>query len=135
MSSSLTLEQRWEIQDLYARYALALDVQDVEAMVGLFVPEGVFETHGTVFRGHKGLRFMAKHAPQGLHLGGQHVVERAEFGATGRQQLLFVTGADHTVRLAIYDDEFVLSEAGWRFRRRHCRFITTAGALAESPDK
>jgi hypothetical protein len=130
---TLTDEDRWSIHDLHAAYVISLDLDDVEAVAALFLEDGTFETHHRVVVGAEGWRKMLRHAPKGMHLGGHAVVWPAEYGATARQQLVFVDTTDHSMRLAIYDDEIVRTDDGWRFRRRRCRFMGSDGALHENP--
>lgn len=133
MASALTPEDRWAISDLHAAYVIALDMNDVEGVAALFEPDGTFETHDRVFTGPDGIRKMLRHAPHGLHLGGHAVVQPADFGATARQQLVFIDASDHAQRLAIYDDEIVRLGGSWKFRRRICRFMVRDGGLSSQP--
>jgi hypothetical protein len=131
--STLDSNARWGIHDLHARYVIALDSDDPEAVASCFTEDSTFETHDLVFRGPQGIKKMLRHAPKGLHLGGHAVVEPAEFGATARQQLVFIDANDHSQRLALYDDEVVETAHGWRFRRRVCQFLKTDGSLSQNP--
>jgi hypothetical protein len=126
-------QARWGIHDLQARYVIALDSDDAEAVAELFLEDGTMETHERVFRGPDGIRKMLRHAPKGLHLGGHSVVEATSFGASARQQLVFVDASDHSLRLALYDDEMVETEQGWRYRRRICQFLVRDGSLSPLP--
>lgn len=133
MSSTLTDTDRWGIQDLHARYVIALDSDDHDGVADLFLPEGTFETHDRTFQGPDGIRKMLRHAPMGLHLGGQAIVSPADFGATARQQLVFIDASDHSQRLALYDDEIERTSDGWMFRRRVCQFMVADGSLSQNP--
>jgi uncharacterized protein (TIGR02246 family) len=62
-SSSLTLADRLEIQELIARYCWALDTRDGDAYAATFVPDGVFDGVATRARGHDELRAL----PRALH--------------------------------------------------------------------
>jgi hypothetical protein len=70
-----TPEDHVAIADLLARYCLALDADDVESWVDLFLPDARYEVYGRSFDGHEGLRRMIGAAPGGLHLGGPPVIE------------------------------------------------------------
>lgn len=129
----LSDEERWGIHDLQARYVIALDSGDVEAVAAQFVDDAVFETHHHRFVGPDGIRKMLRHAPKGLHLGGHATVQAADFGAIGRQQLVFIDATDHTLRLALYDDEMVKIGDVWQFRRRLCQFMLADGSLNQNP--
>ena len=47
--------------------------------------------------------------------------------------MLFVRAGSLQLRPALYDDELVRVDGHWRFQRRRCWFITSAG-LADSPE-
>ena len=124
-----------EITNLLARYCLALDHDDVDGWVTLFVPDGKYEVYGRTFDGHAGLREMMDGAPGGLHLGGPPVIEVVDTDhAHTRQDLLFVDRLTGAMRSAVYDDELVRTDAGWRFATRRCRFIGPDG-LADRPPR
>ena len=89
--------------------------------------------YGRTLRGHDGLREMMAGAPGGLHLGGPPVIELVGSDAARTQQnLMFVDRLTGETRSAVYDDELVRTEAGWRFVSRRCRFIGPDG-LADRP--
>ncbi len=121
-----------EIEALLTAYALALDVDDVEAAVQLFTPDGGFEVYGRRFAGHDGLRAMMTAAPKGMHLAGRAYIEVAGDAASIRSQLIFIEAALTETRLAIYDDRAVKVNGRWRFETRRCRFITPDG-LSDRP--
>lgn len=128
-------EDHTEITQLLARYCLALDHDDVGAWVGLFTDDAVFEVHGQAFEGHEGLRRMLAAAPGGLHLGGPPVIEMVSADrATTQQNLLFVDRHDGASRSAVYTDELVRTDAGWRIAKRRCRFLGPEG-LADRPPR
>lgn len=65
MAAPLTVEDRFAIQDLLARYAWALDTGDVEGLVACFTPdarmtEEVFEDPD-VWVGHDDIRRLSQH--------------------------------------------------------------------------
>jgi hypothetical protein len=123
------------ISELLARYCLTLDVDDVEGWVALFTPDAVYEVYGRSFDGHDGLRRMATAAPGGLHLGGPPVIEVLDGDhARTRRNLLFVEQGVGEQRSAVYDDELVRTEAGWRIARCRCRFIGPDG-LGDRPPR
>lgn len=128
-------EDHLAIINLFARYCLTLDQDDVEGWVSLFTPEGSFEVYGRTYHGHDGLRKMAAIAPSGLHLGGPPVVEMVNVDqARTTQNLLFVNRKDGISRSAVYDDELVRTADGWRIARRRCQFIVASG-LSDRPDE
>ena len=129
-------EDHIAITQLLARYCLSLDVDDVEAWVALFTPDGSFEVYGRSWDGHDGLRQMATAAPGGLHLGGPPVIEMIDADhATTKQNLLFVDSSDESARHSVYTDELVRTDAGWRIKKRRTRFITAEGLSDRPPRK
>ena len=129
----LGIDKRLAIDDLLANYVLALDIDDVEAAVNLFTPDGEFATYGRVFAGHDQIRRMFAGAPRGLHLAGRSITVSSPDGARVRQQLVFFPADGSPHRLAIYDDAAVEVAGRWLFRRRECRFINRQGALGPRP--
>jgi uncharacterized protein (TIGR02246 family) len=123
------------IRELITAYALALDAGDVDGCVDLFVADAEFLVYGRSFAGHDGIGKMFRDAPCGLHLTGVSRIDVRDNAATARSQVLFVRAGDQHLRPALYDDELVRdTDSGqWRFRRRRCRFVTSAG-LADSPE-
>jgi 3-phenylpropionate/cinnamic acid dioxygenase small subunit len=121
------------IRDLLARYCLHLDCDEHDAWVALFTEDAVYEVYGRAFAGHDGLRRRAAGAPGGLHLGGPPVIELDGDRARTRQNLLFVDRVTGDQRAAVYDDELIRTDAGWRFAHRRCRFITAEG-LRDRPE-
>jgi len=120
-----------EIRDLLATYALALDVGDFEGCMKLFADDGEFLVFGQALSGAQ-IREMFARAPRGMHLCGSTLVELQGDAATARTQVLFINSSTHELRPALYDDDMVKSHGCWRFRRRHCQFLTDSG-LSDSP--
>jgi uncharacterized protein (TIGR02246 family) len=121
------------IRELLAGYALALDAGDFEECVELFAPDGEFLVYGKTFAGRDAIAGMFRDAARGLHLTGSARIEVDGQRATARSQVLFVRAGDLQLRPALYDDELTRVDGRWRFARRRCRFITSAG-LADSPE-
>ena len=125
------LEDVFEIEKLKARYADAVDggwtstkAHDPDAVVALFVPEGVWDSgdYGGG-EGHDGIRaFMAGGEaimPFAFHHITNPRIDVAGDRATGRwHALLAVTvESDAQLQAGIYDDVFVRTNEGWRFER------------------
>jgi len=124
-----------EITQLLAEYCLALDHDDADRWVAVFTPDCAFEVYGRSFDGHDGLRKMMRVAPGGLHLGGPPVIEMVDDDrARTEQNLLFVERGTQQLRSAVYYDDLVRTDAGWRIARRHCTFIVRDG-LRDRPDE
>jgi hypothetical protein len=127
-------EDHAEIRNLLARYCVYLDLDDIDGWVGLFTPDATFQVYGKDFVGHEGLRAMAMAAPGGLHLGGPVVVELDGDRAKTFRNLLFVERGDGSTRGAVYEDDLVRSDEGWRIARTRCRFHGPDG-LADRPPR
>jgi len=128
-------EDHVAIADLLARYCLALDADDVDRWVDLFLPDARYEAYGRSFAGHDGLRRMISEAPGGLHLGGPPVIEMtAPDRAKTTRNLLFVDRRTGESRSAVYTDELHRTAEGWRIARCRCRFIVADG-LRDRPDR
>ncbi len=61
-----------EIANLLARYCILLDLDDFEAWVALFTPDGMYDVYWHTFRGHDALRTMMVHAPGDSTSGARH---------------------------------------------------------------
>lgn len=129
-TTTLTVQDYIEIQQLYARYTHTIDSgeRDGQAWAETFTPDGTF-TNSTA--GHKQLAEFAKNWRQ--NRGGDHmrhfnanlVITPTADGATGSCYLMMVdTGNPQTKKLpsmtstAQYDDRLVKTANGWRFKSR-----------------
>ncbi len=121
------------IRDLLARYALALDADDIDGCLQLFADDGAFEVFGKSFAGHERIRKMLLAAPRGLHLTGVSHIDIRGSTATARSQVLFVEAGTVALRPALYDDELAREADRWVFRCRRCQFITSDG-LRDRPE-
>jgi uncharacterized protein (TIGR02246 family) len=121
------------IRELIAGYALALDAGDIEECLQLFTDDAEYLVYGRSFAGRDGIGKMFRDAPRGLHLTGVSRIDVSDGTASARSQVLFVRAGSLQLRPALYDDELVRVDGHWRFQRRRCRFITSAG-LADSPE-
>jgi uncharacterized protein (TIGR02246 family) len=124
------------IRDLLARYALALDTNDIDRCVDLFTDDGEFVVFGREFSGRGQIRAMFESAPRGLHLTGVSTIDVSgpdPNAATARSQVLLVEAGTLQLRPALFDDDLSRDGRQWRFRRRRCRFITSGG-LGDRPE-
>jgi hypothetical protein len=94
-------EDRFALQDLYARYAWALDTGDHEAYASLFMADGAFIERGVVYRGRQAIS--------------EHVRELAARMAPGNRhhntQLLLEEGDATRCRLRCYSTHIYRPEA------------------------
>jgi hypothetical protein len=121
------------IRDLLARYALALDADDIDRCLRLFTDDAEFVVFGRAFSGRDEIRAMFESAPRGLHLTGVSSIDISGNAATARSQVLLVEAGTLRLRPALFDDELSHDGQRWRFRRRQCRFITGSG-LGDRPE-
>ncbi len=135
MAGPLTLEDRFAIQDLVARYAWALDTGDIDALVACFTAdarmvEEVFEDPD-VWEGHDGIRRVSEHYrnapnfPGRQHHTSQLLVE-GDADAARAKSMVFVTECHgeppYLLRFAgYYQDELVKQDGRWLFKQRIIR--------------
>lgn len=137
LSELLTREA---IRDLLARYTYNGDRGRIDALVACFADDGVLEfprSSGTGPAGVKAaltggernpaIRFVRHHVTPPL-------IDLAEDGASATARSYFAVtsdnGPDHS---GTYDDQLVLTEAGWRFARRRVRVDWQAGTSLFRP--
>ena len=115
------------IQQLYARYAFAVDTGDKEGWLACWIEDGALETStGQLNQGPEALRALVEAQvsnpnEKGYHWNGNLVIEPAEFGATGKTYLMFVRALSVQGELGYslyYTDELVKQAGRWLFRRR-----------------
>jgi len=137
---SLTAEDYVGIQDLVARYPFALDGDTDEgaSYANLFTPDAVFRQPLT--EGREKLAKLAVGQPHGpqyaRHFITNHVIEPSPSGATGKDYLVVVDidapGKPGKVFLmGHYDDTYVKTAEGWRFKTR--TFVTARPGPAALP--
>lgn len=123
---ALSTQDYIDIQQLYARYAHALDAYEREgaAWAETFTPDGVFSKN-TV--GYAALVAFAKNwhdnrgGPFLQHWNTQLVINPSATGARGSAYMMLVdrrTQPPSIMSVYEYDDELVRTPAGWRFKSR-----------------
>lgn len=128
--STLTADDRLEIQELIARYNRAVDGGDAAGWVETFAEDGVFEsllvgTHS----GHDELRKFADDFVSGSYdawTGGQHwignvIIEGTHSRADVFSYHIMYVPVDREVRgvlMAAHEDVVTRTTSGWRFSRR-----------------
>ena len=126
-------DARAGITELLARYCIALDRDDIDAVAGLFTDDAEFAVFGRVYEGPDEVRRVLTGAPRGLHVGGLPVITFGHAGASVAQNLVYVDATTHAMRLVIYDDIVTETPAGWRFRRRKINFVGADGLVDHPP--
>jgi uncharacterized protein (TIGR02246 family) len=131
-ASGLSAQDYFEIQQLYARYNIAIDNGDAEGWAATFTPDGVFNT----FSGHDALVGFVKTWREKLngatrkHWNNNLQITGTSREATASVYLILVdfsTKPPSILTTATYTDSLVKTKDGWRFTKR-----TTKGDSAPS---
>jgi uncharacterized protein (TIGR02246 family) len=134
-AAALTPQDYLEIQQLVARYAYALDTgaDNGNAYADLFAPDGEFVLPTGPMKGREALAafgrsgFVDGHKPANgvAHFIMNHVVEPSSEGATGKEYVVLVNigeggkpGGEFSNIGGHYEDVYVKTAQGWRFKRR-----------------
>jgi hypothetical protein len=124
--SELPISDVIEIEQLLAKYAVAMTRDDVDAVVEVFTPDGTYSAFGATYGLHDFPTLVAA-APKGLYLTGTPMLELEGDTGTGYQPLCFVIQTDHSMRIGYYTDSYVRTEHGWRLRTRSMTFLRKSG--------
>ena len=143
----LSLQDRAELGDLMARYAIYADAGAGEAFASTFVPEGELIIRDQVVHGQASLAAMISgKTSRTLHLPSAPVlVKMADGTVHARSQLLFMreskrgdgeaTAALPESGFAVYEDVIVKTASGWKFQRRRAAEVQSLAPefLSEHP--
>jgi len=122
-ASGLSAQDYFEIQQLYARYNIAIDNGDAEGWAATFTPDGVFNT----FSGHDALVGFVKTWREKLngatrkHWNNNLQITGTSREATASVYLILVdfsTKPPSILTTAAYTDSLVKTKDGWRFTKR-----------------
>ncbi|MBV9666201.1 MAG: nuclear transport factor 2 family protein [Actinobacteria bacterium] len=116
-----------EVQQLLARYAVAMTKNDVEAVVQVFTRDGTYSAFGDTYALADFPTLVAA-APKGLFMVGPAAVELDGDSGTGEQPLCFVDQTNHDMRIGWYTDEYHRTTQGWRLHRRAMTFLRRSGS-------
>lgn len=117
-----------EIEQVLARYAVAMTKDDIDAVIDVFTPDGTYSAFGATYTLADFPTLVAA-APKGLFLTGTPAVEfDGDDDATGEQTLCFVDQTDHAMRIGWYTDTYRRTERGWRLRTRSMTFLRRSGS-------
>lgn len=122
-----TTDDLMAIQQMLARYAVAITQGDIDGLLNVFTPDGTYSAFGDTYPLDE-FPAMVEAAPKGLFLTGTPVIELSGDSATGTQPLSFVDHATHDMRIGYYNDTYQRTEHGWRLHRRAMTFIRRSGA-------
>ena len=135
MAGPLTVEDRFAIQDLVARYAWALDTGDIDGLIACFTPdarvvEEVFEDPD-IWEGHEGIRRISEHYRNATNFPGrQHHTSQLQVEgdseACDARSFVFVTECHgeppYLLRFTGYYQDKVIKTGGqWLFKERIIR--------------
>jgi hypothetical protein len=115
-----------EIQQLLARYAVAMTRDDIDTVVEVFTPDGTYSAFGDTYALADFPALVAA-APKGLFLTGTPVVELDGDAGTGQQTLCFVEQSTHDMRIGYYTDSYRRTAEGWRLQTRSMTFLRRSG--------
>jgi hypothetical protein len=130
-SSMLSVENRLEITELYARYNVLVDNRD-HAWAGVFTSDGVFSARGKEFAGVEGLNSyidgLIAGTANATHVATQHwnaniILTEDSDEVRGTCYLVRVgknveTGASEVITLGTYADRIVRDGDRWLFAER-----------------
>ena len=116
-----------EIQQLLARYAVGMTMDDIDAVIEVFTPDGSYSAFGSAYGLHD-FPSLVKAAPKGLYLTSTPLLELDGDSGKGRQPLCFVDQTNHDMRIGYYTDTYRRTEAGWRLHTRAMTFLRRSGA-------
>ncbi len=137
-ASGLTAQDYFEIQQLYARYNIAIDSGDAEGWAATFTPDGVFNT----FSGHDALVGFVKTWRDNLngatrkHWNNNLQITGTSKEATASVYLILVDFSTKPLSLlttATYTDSLIKTKDGWRFTKRTTKGDTAPPAPSAPP--
>jgi hypothetical protein len=122
-----TLSDIVEIEQLLARYAVHMTKDEIDAVIGVFTPDGTYSAFGSVYGIHDFPR-LVESAPKGLYLTGTPLLQLDGDTGSGCQSLCFVNQVTHEMRIGYYTDSYLRTGKGWRLRSRSMTFLRRSGA-------
>jgi len=120
----LSTQDYIDLQQLYARYNMAIDTGDAEAWAATFTPDGVFNNTN---RGHDGLVQFIKdwrekrNGAMRRHWNSNLAFTATNTGARGSAYLILLDISVRPAAIALtglYEDVIVRTPQGWRFQSR-----------------
>jgi hypothetical protein len=120
----LTVADSLELQQLYARYNMAVDSANAKMLETVFVPDGEFVSGGRTIKG-RGLvpaTATVKERPQVRHMASSITFTASPEGARGTSYLMLVNLQAMPPAImggGYYEDVIVKTPDGWRFKTRN----------------
>ena len=116
-----------EIEQMLARYAVAMTQDDVETvMAEVFTSDGTYRTFGSTYT-LADFPALVEAAPKGLFMTGTPLLDLDGDTGRGQQPLLFIDQTNHHMRMGWYTDTYVRTEEGWRLKTRSMTFLRRSG--------
>jgi hypothetical protein len=115
-----------EIEQLLARYAVAMTRDDIEAVVEVFAPDGTYSAFGDTYQ-LRDFPALVAAAPKGLFMTGTPDLHIEGDSGRGFQTLCFVDQTNHRMRIGWYTDTYCRTERGWRLQTRSMTFLRRSG--------
>jgi SnoaL-like domain len=117
-----------EIEQLLARYAVAMTKNDVDTIVReVFTADGTYSAFGSTYA-LPDFPALVEAAPKGLFMTGTPLLDLDGDTGTGEQPLLFIDQTNHNMRMGWYSDTYVRTGEGWRLKTRSMTFLRRSGA-------
>jgi hypothetical protein len=116
-----------EIEQLLARYAVGMTMDDIDTVTEVFTPDGTYSAFGTTYA-LADFPALVEAAPKGLFLTGTPVLDLHDDTGTGHQTLCFVDQTNHDMRIGYYTDTYRRTTDGWRLQTRSMTFLRRSGA-------
>jgi SnoaL-like domain len=116
-----------EIEQLLAKYAVAMTKCDIDSVLEVFTADGTYSAFGETY-GLGEFPALVEAAPKGLFLVGPPLLSLDRDAGTGEQPLCFVDQTSHHKRIGYYTDTYLRTPDGWRLRTRSMTFLRRSGA-------
>lgn len=116
-----------EIEQLLAKYAAGMTMDDIDTVVEVFTPDGWYSAFGDRYILADFPRLVAA-APKGVFMTGTPSLEVDGDAGAGLQPLIFIDQTNHHMRIGYYTDTYRRTEAGWRLATRQMTFLRKSGA-------
>jgi SnoaL-like domain len=116
-----------EVEQLLARYAVGMTMDDLETVMSVFTPDGTYSAFGDTYR-LEDFPALVEAAPKGLFLTGTPHLELHGDTGSGHQTLCFVDQTNHDMRIGYYTDTYRRTPDGWRLHARSMTFLRRSGA-------
>ena len=115
-----------EVEQLLARYAAGMTMDDVDAVLQVFAPDGTYSAFGESY-GRADFPSLMAAAPKGVFSTSTPALDLAGDTGRGIQPLCFVSQSDHYMRIGYYTDTYTRTEQGWRLQTRAMTFLRRSG--------